>query len=171
MLIRLGALTEEEETITSLGRHLAAFPIAPRFAKMLVLGHQVRLFRARCAVRARLALRCRPLCRAPPRFCPADGLQLNARSDSCVRARLSPALMAGCRWVAQGGCLPYVLSIVAALSVENPIVFDRADANSFSAGKADAGSDSDADSALEEDSAEQVSSIQNFGQQSCVPCA
>ncbi len=43
MLVRLGALNEEEETITSLGRHLAAFPIAPRFAKMLVLGHQVCL--------------------------------------------------------------------------------------------------------------------------------
>jgi hypothetical protein len=60
---------------------------------------------------------------------------------------------------AQGGCLPYVLSIVAALSVENPIVYDRADANNFSAGKADAGSDSDAESAAEDDDAEQVNTL------------
>jgi len=53
--------------VTPLGRQLAAFPLAPRFAKMLVLGHQ-------------------------------------------------------------GGCLPYAISMVAALSVENPIVYDRADA-------------------------------------------
>ena len=55
MLVRLGALAEEEETITSLGRHLAAFPIAPRYAKMLVLGHQVCLVLARPPVHARLA--------------------------------------------------------------------------------------------------------------------
>ena len=53
--------------VTPLGRQLAAFPLAPRFAKMLVLGHQ-------------------------------------------------------------GGCLPYAVGMVAALSVENPIVYDRADA-------------------------------------------
>ena len=66
-LMNLGALTPEEEEVTPLGRQLAAFPLAPRFAKMLVLGHQ-------------------------------------------------------------GGCLPYAVSMVAALSVENPIVYDRADA-------------------------------------------
>ncbi len=52
--------------------------------------------------------------------------------------------------------MPYVLSIVAALSVENPIVYDRADANNFSTGKAEAGSDSDAESSPEDETAEQV---------------
>ena len=66
-LERLGALTSEDEEVTPLGRQLAALPLAPRFGKMLVLGHQ-------------------------------------------------------------GGCLPYAVSMVAALSVENPIVYDRADA-------------------------------------------
>ncbi len=41
--MRLGALSEDDEEVTPLGRQLAAFPIAPRFAKMLVLGHQVLL--------------------------------------------------------------------------------------------------------------------------------
>ena len=39
-LERLGALTSEDEEVTPLGRQLAALPLAPRFGKMLVLGHQ-----------------------------------------------------------------------------------------------------------------------------------
>ncbi len=67
-----------------------------------------------------------------------------------------------------------MLSIVAALSVENPIVYDKADANNFSTGKADAGSDSDAESPVEDGAAEQVNlnpSIQNMKQRSCIPCS
>lgn len=78
-LVRLGALTDDgEENITPLGRSLSAFPIAPRFAKMLVLGHQ-------------------------------------------------------------GGCLAYAVALVAALSVENPIVFDRADAGALGGDGEDSG--------------------------------
>ena len=93
-LERLGALTPEEEEVTSLGRQLAAFPLAPRFAKMLVLGHQ-------------------------------------------------------------GGCLPYAVAMVAALSVENPIVFDRADATADDseeeAGEEDAEDPEDGDAKMEQD--------------------
>ena len=63
LLVSLGALDEEEQ-ITPLGVQLAAFPLAPRFAKMLVLGNQ-------------------------------------------------------------SGCLPYAVALVAALTVENPIVYER----------------------------------------------
>eukprot|EP00808_Paulinella_micropora_P021713 g55626.t1 len=55
-LLLLGALQPDSQAISSLGEKLALFPLSPRFAKMLVLGHQ-------------------------------------------------------------GGCLPYVLALVAALSV------------------------------------------------------
>jgi ATP-dependent RNA helicase DHX37/DHR1 len=39
-LVRLGGLNDDGEEITPLGRALAAFPLAPRFSKMLVLGDQ-----------------------------------------------------------------------------------------------------------------------------------
>jgi HrpA-like RNA helicase len=85
MLIRLGALTEEEETITSLGRHLAAFPIAPRFAKMLVLGHQVGLAPARPAVYARLTS---PSAALQPLKCAGDGTTYGQRA-TCRSTRVS----------------------------------------------------------------------------------
>lgn len=56
----LGAL-DKDNRLTPLGRSLATFPVAPRYAKMLVLGHQ-------------------------------------------------------------GGCLPYVIALVAALSVDDPLL-------------------------------------------------
>lgn len=95
-LMNLGALTPEEEEVTPLGRQLAAFPLAPRFAKMLVLGHQ-------------------------------------------------------------GGCLPYAVSMVAALSVENPIVYDRADAT------ADDSEPDDGEDEEEEDSQDQTVETEGKG--------
>jgi ATP-dependent RNA helicase DHX37/DHR1 len=59
----LGAVSLEEEKITDLGYSLSLLPVAPRYAKMLVLGHQ-------------------------------------------------------------GGCLPYVLALVAMLAVGDPVLHD-----------------------------------------------
>lgn len=76
----MGALDKDKETITDLGKTLAAFPVAPRFAKMLVLGKQ-GLFIPYCLI------------------------------------------------VSIGDCLPYIISIVAALSVKDPILHDSGDEN------------------------------------------
>jgi HrpA-like RNA helicase len=36
LLVTIGALTRESETLTPLGRHLASLPVDPRVGKMLV---------------------------------------------------------------------------------------------------------------------------------------
>ena len=157
-LVRLGALRDDDESITPLGRLMSAFPIAPRFAKMLVLGHQVTPL---C-----LATRSRP-CAWPtghaPRYPCLDTTSRRPSSGprySCLdttsrypcldtmsrypcldtpRYPTNPVSYLPCRTCLvpnadysslplQGGCLPYVVSLVAALSVENPIVCDKADA-------------------------------------------
>jgi ATP-dependent RNA helicase DHX37/DHR1 len=40
ILIHLGALDSETKHITALGRSMAAFPVAPRYAKMLMVGKE-----------------------------------------------------------------------------------------------------------------------------------
>jgi len=40
LLVNLGALDKEKKHITDLGRMMAAFPVAPRYAKMLIIGQQ-----------------------------------------------------------------------------------------------------------------------------------
>jgi len=51
----------------------------------------------------------------------------------------------------QGGCLPYAVALVAALSVENPIVFDRADTGTIGGEDADEDEDKDKDEEMDEE--------------------